>query len=78
MSGSYLRTLVTDLRRTLKACGHADAIVKRRGALGVNAARVSCDYYDFLDGDPIALNAWRGEYMEQYSWAEAAKASLLR
>ena len=73
VSGSYLRTLVADLRGALKACGHADVLVKRRGALGVNAGRVSCDYYDFLDGDPLALAAWRGEYMEQYSWAEATK-----
>ncbi|MBQ9041279.1 MAG: response regulator [Eggerthellaceae bacterium] len=78
ISGSYLRTLVSDLKRTLEACGHADVVVRRRGALGVNAGRVSCDYYDFLAGDPLALAAWQGEYMEQYSWAEAAKASLLR
>ena len=77
-SGSYLRTLVADLRRTLEACGHGDVLVKQRGALGVNAGLVSCDYYDYLDGDPLAVNAWRGEYMSQYAWAEETKASLLR
>lgn len=77
-SGSYLRTLVADLKRSLEACGHGDAIVKRRGALGVVMNNLSCDYYRFLQGDPLAIAAWRGEYMSQYSWAEPTKANLLR
>ena len=77
-SGSYLRTLVFDLRRSLAACGHEDALVRRRGSLGIDVTQVTCDYYSFLEGDPLALNAWRGEYMSQYSWAEATKAALLR
>lgn len=77
-SGSYLRTIVSDLRQSLAACGHDDILIKRRGVLGVDMARMSCDYYDFLTGDPIAVNAWRGEYMSQYVWAEATKAALLR
>ena len=77
-SGSYLRTIVSDLRQSLAACGHGDVLIKRRGVLGVDMARLSCDYYDFLAGDPIAVSAWRGEYMSQYAWAEATKAALLR
>lgn len=76
-SSSYLRTLVSDLRQTLAACGHGDVLVKRRGVLGVDMDRISCDFYDFLAGDPLALNAWHGEYMNQYSWAEITKASLI-
>lgn len=78
MSGAYLRTLVFDMRQSLAACGHEDVIVRRRGAVGIDATGVSCDYYDFLAGDPLALNAWRGEYMSQYAWAEPTKAALLR
>ena len=77
-SGSYLRTLVSDLKRSLEACGHADVLVRRYGEVGVDATRLSCDYYDFLAGDPLAENAWRGEYMNQYSWAESTKAALMR
>lgn len=55
-----------------------DGIGFDAGAADDDGARVSCDYYDFLDGDLLALNVWQGEYMEQYSWAEATKASLLR
>lgn len=78
MSSSYLRTLVSDMRQALVACGHGNVLVKRRGAIGVNMENVSCDYYDFLAGDPVAIAAWRGEYMSQYSWAEATKAALAR
>ena len=76
-SGSYLRTLVADLRKTLESCGHGDVLVRRRGFLGIDASGLSCDYYDFLADDPLAVNAWRGEYMSQYSWAETTKAALL-
>ena len=77
-SGSYLRTLVADLKRSLEACGHGNALVKRRGALGVDMDELSCDYYRYLRGDPLAIAAWRGEYMSQYSWAEPTKANLLQ
>lgn len=78
VASSYLRTLVADLRRALAACGHADVLVKRRGAVGIRADLVSCDYYDFLAGDPLAVAAWRGEYMAQYAWAEPTVAALNR
>ncbi|MDO4400202.1 MAG: response regulator [Coriobacteriia bacterium] len=77
-SGSYLRTLAADLKRSLDACGHGDVIVKRYGAIGIDMTKVTCDYYAFLEGDPIAINSWNGEYMNQYSWAETTKAALLR
>ena len=78
VSGSYLRTLVSDLKHSLDMCGHADVLVRRYGALGVDVSQLSCDYYDYLAGVPLALAAWHGEYMEQYSWAEIAKAALWR
>lgn len=77
-SSSYLRTLVSDLRQSLSACGQDDVLIKRRGVLGIDMSRVSCDYYDFLAGDPLAVSAWHGEYMSQYAWAETTKAALMR
>lgn len=78
VSPSYVRVLVNDLRRALEGCGYGDALVRRRGSVGVNVTRLTCDYYSYLEGDPLALNAWHGEYMEQYSWAEPTKAALTR
>ncbi len=30
---------------------------------------LDCDLYRFLKNDPAAVNAYRGEYMAEYSWA---------
>lgn len=76
VSGSYLRTLVADLRHTLEACGYGEVVVRRYGEVGVDTGLFACDYYDLLAGDPLALASWRGEYMSQYSWAEPTKAAL--
>lgn len=73
---SYLRTLTSDLRRALERVGASDVLVKRRGALGVDTSTFDCDYYDYCEGKPGALEAFRGEYMSQFSWAETTLAQL--
>ena len=78
VSSSYLRTLAADLRNALAAHGFSTAVVRRYGEIGIDTAQVSCDYYDLLAGDPLAISAWHGEYMSQYSWAEETKAALVR
>ncbi len=37
---------------------------------------IECDYYRWIEGDPVAINAFAGEYMSQYSWAEATLAGI--
>ena len=44
--------------------------------MAVRRDRVDCDYWRMLEGDPGALNAYRGEYMMEYSWAELTAARL--
>ena len=36
--------------------------------------KFGCDYYRFLQGDPIAVNAFQNDYMLSYSWAEIRNA----
>ena len=67
---SYMNNLAADLINTLAALGCEDVLIRARGSLGINKARVSCDYYDWIDGVPTAKNAFHGEFMAQYSWAE--------
>ena len=71
-----LRNLVFDLKNTLAAIGMEDALIRRSGVLGIRREKVDCDYYRMLDGDMAAVNAFRGEYMTQYSWAEVTAGSL--
>lgn len=72
---AYLRSLRKDLLDTLTAVGCADVIVQRRGRLGILPHKIDCDYYYWLKGKRLGY-AYRGEYMLQYSWAEATAARL--
>ena len=77
---SYFRNLKVDLIRTLKACGHEDIVLQKRGALGIRADGVSCDYFNLLESagrDESADSLYLGEYMSQYSWAEITNSNLM-
>ena len=71
-----LRQLISDLRGTLEKIGLEDMVIRRRGLLGLRLERVDCDYYRMLDGDPGAVNAFRGEYMAQYGWANFSEGNV--
>ena len=71
-----LRQLIMDLKQTLSAIGREDILVRRNKLLSVRTDRIPCDYYLMLAGDMQWLNAWNGEYMKQYSWAEMTVGRL--
>ncbi|MBQ9661627.1 MAG: response regulator [Oscillospiraceae bacterium] len=73
---SYFKQLQKDLRDTFAGFDCADLLIKQKGAIGVLAGKIACDYYDWLEGLPEGLNAYHGEYMRQYSWAESTRLSL--
>ncbi len=65
-----LRQLILDLTSTLKHANSAGIFIKRKNQMSINTSLFDCDYYDFLTGDSVAVNAFQGEYMSQYAWAE--------
>jgi two-component SAPR family response regulator len=67
---SYVSNLSADLIQTFQELGHEDVVVKHRGVLSVVTDRVCCDYYDWNKGMSYAVNAYRGEYMSQFEWAD--------
>ena len=73
---SYIKQVRKDLIDTLKSVGADDAIVVMRGGIGITPSKVRCDYFDYLAGEPVGLNAYHGEYMTQYSWAEITHGNL--
>ena len=75
-SDSYLRVAKKDLKRALADIGQEDILITGWGVMGINRKKVRCDYYDYLDGNPTALNQYRGAYMTQYDWARATLARL--
>lgn len=69
-SDRYLSQVFFALMKAFKGIGAEDVIVKSRDAYAVDTTKFSCDYYDYLNGDPNAINKFRGEYMTNYdSWS---------
>lgn len=71
-----IRVLINDLRSTLRSIDMEKLLIRERRQLAIRCDMVDCDYYRMRDGDSAAVNAYRGEYMKQYSWAELTAARL--
>ena len=75
-AGSRIRKLISDLRATLAEIGMEDALIREHRQVAVRRSLIDCDYYRMLEGDPAAVNAYRGVYMAEYSWAEMTAGRL--
>ena len=64
-----LKTLIDDLKKA----GYDDIIIKQNRQIYINKDKISCDIYDALGGDVVALNSYHGEYMLEYTWAEMSE-----
>ena len=73
---NFFKQVRKDLNDTLAEIGYEDILLRRRGSLGLLTDRIDCDYYDWLKGLPSGLNAYHGEYMRQYDWAESTWVNL--
>ncbi len=73
---NYLRNLVSDLRQVFKEYKLEDVVIKKKGMICIVPEKIECDYYKWVEGDPVAINAYSGEYMSQYSWAETTLAGI--
>ena len=71
-----IRNLIGDLRETLKQIGMEDVLIRRGAHIAIRPELLDCDYYRMLAGDMAAVNAFRGEYMSNYSWAELTAGAL--
>jgi two-component SAPR family response regulator len=64
------QTVISEMMKSLRKAGAEDIIIKKRNSISVDVTKVNCDYYLFLKGDAAAVNAYMGEFMNNYSWAE--------
>ena len=71
-----LDVYIRSLRETLRACGAEEILRIDRGVLRVDPERFVCDAYLFFSGDSDMINAYRGEYMNTYSWASMTESIL--
>ena len=63
--------VIRSMRDTLREYGIDDMFEMKSGQMRILPEKVTCDLYRFLDGDADAVNRYRGEYMNSYTWAEA-------
>lgn len=78
----YTRTVQNELSRAarwltedLHAEGADEIFISDGGQYRVDTEKFSCDLYDYLKGEGDAV--FLEEYMEQYSWGEFRKGSLM-
>ena len=64
----YFRQVFASLKKDLKRHGLEEALIHHNNAYAIDVAFVKCDYYEFITGK--AKRLYRGEFMNQYSWAE--------
>ena len=68
----YVQKIISSMMQSLKSAGAEAVIQKAYNSMSVNTALVDCDYYRFAALDASAVNAYSGEFMSQYGWAEFA------
>ncbi|MGN0817982.1 MAG: LytR/AlgR family response regulator transcription factor [Candidatus Coproplasma sp.] len=73
---AYLRVLLHDLMNSLKQAGAEGVISKTYGGISCNPGLIDCDWYRFNEGDAEAIKTYAGEFMNQFSWAEAVNGYL--
>lgn len=71
-----LQTLISEMMKSLRDVGAEDIVVKYHSNLAIHIGEMDCDYYRFLRGNTGAVNAYVGEYMANYSWAEFTLGTL--
>ncbi len=67
---NQMQTVISDMMNTLRKAEAHNIIIKKRNSISIDISKVDCDYYRFLKGDSAAVNAYMGEFMNNYSWAE--------
>ena len=62
--------MFANLQKTLESVGAENILCKGFNTYSVNVNLFSCDLYDYDKGLPEAVNAYKGDFMLQYSWGE--------
>ncbi len=72
-----LRNLIGDMKNTFSLLGCPEIVIRRRNRIGLSLDGLESDYSRYLNGTARPQEQYRGEYMEQYSWAEVTKGALI-
>lgn len=70
---SLFRKVLKSLRTALSDAGISDMLIDVRNQRSIDMSKFDCDYYQILKLSDKAINAYQGEYMSGYAWAENTK-----
>ncbi|MBO5737662.1 MAG: response regulator [Clostridia bacterium] len=70
------QTLVSSLSSTLKMLGVEGVLQRNYGTIKLDVSKVACDWYEYLLNKEEGSPNYQGEFMKQYSWAEAENGKL--
>ncbi|MCR5676682.1 MAG: response regulator [Agathobacter sp.] len=73
----YINKILREMEKALKDANATEIYVKKMNYYAVDPSKFRCDMYDYIDGNVEGINAFRGEYMTQYSWAEDSIGEFL-
>ena len=75
---NYLTKIIKEMTQALENVGAENIIKKSFNSYSVDLNEFQCDYYDYEkeNATPEEINRYRGEYMNQYSWAEDTLATI--
>lgn len=73
---SYFRTILHELIRALKKAGVEEILRKEWNSYAVIPETFDCDFYRFLEGNPVAVNQYQNDYLPAYSWSEIRNGEL--
>lgn len=73
---NYVQTVISRMLKILREAGIDDIILRSWNSISIDPKKITCDYYEFLNGDIAARNSFAGDYMGGYSWAQTTEALL--
>lgn len=65
-----MSVFLAEMRNSLEEAGARDVYVRQYGGNRVNISKFECDLIQFMEGNVAAMNAYKGEYMKSYAWAQ--------
>ena len=68
--------VIRRLRSTLEEYGIEGIFEIKTGSMRVCPEKFTCDIYRFFEGNVEAVNEYRGEYMNAYSWASLTESYI--
>lgn len=74
--GLGYRTTIKALADTLKGVNAEKLLRRKRSVLYLDVDEFDCDLIDFKAGKASAVNAYHGEFMQQYAWAQPLAREL--